>query len=90
MTCTTETKDTLSVAVETLDVRNPGTTLLSLLRDPKSEIKETELPVADEISLQNVSFGPEPNITVRSAPSRASPLKQPPSRPCWTPPKATI
>lgn len=36
MTCTTETKDTLSVAVETLDVRNPGTTLLSLLRDPKS------------------------------------------------------
>lgn len=65
MTCTTETKDTLSVAVETLDVRNPGTTLLSLLRAPKSEIKETELPVADEISLQNVSFGPEPNITVR-------------------------
>lgn len=31
------------------------------MRDPKSEIKETELPVADEIALHNLSFGPEPN-----------------------------
>jgi hypothetical protein len=35
------------------------------MRDPKSEIKEAELPVADEIALHNLSFGPEPNITVR-------------------------
>ena len=55
----------MAATVETLDIRNPGTTLLSLMRDPKSEIKETELPVADEIALHNLSFGPEPNITVR-------------------------
>ena len=55
----------MAATVETLDIRNPGTTLLSLMRDPKSEIKEAELPVADEIALHNLSFGPEPNITVR-------------------------
>lgn len=58
-------KQTITVSVETLDVQKPGTTLLSLLRDPKSEIKEAELPVADVIALHNLSFGPEPNVTVR-------------------------
>ena len=65
MTYVTPAKQTVAAIVETLDIRNPGTTLLSLMRDPKSEIKETELPVADEIALHNLSFGPEPNITVR-------------------------
>ena len=65
MTYVTPAKQTVAATVETLDIRNPGTTLLSLMRDPKSEIKETELPVADEIALHNLSFGPEPNITVR-------------------------
>lgn len=65
MTYVTPTKQTVAATVETLDIRNPGTTLLSLMRDPKSEIKEAELPVADEIALHNLSFGPEPNITVR-------------------------
>lgn len=65
MTYVTPAKQTVDATVETLDIRNPGTTLLSLMRDPKSEIKETELPVADEIALHNLSFGPEPNITVR-------------------------
>ncbi len=59
------TKQTMAVTVETLDIQNPGTTLLSLMRDPKSEIKEAELPVADTIALHNLSFGPEPNVTVR-------------------------
>ena len=81
MTYVTPTKQTVAATVETLDIRNPGTTLLSLMRDPKSEIKEAELPVADEIALHNLSFGPEPNITVRLRPSRASPLKPPPSKP---------
>lgn len=66
MTYVTPAKQTVAATVETLDIRNPGTTLLSLMRDPKSEIKETELPVADEIALHNLSFGPEPNITVRA------------------------
>ena len=65
MTYVTPAKQTVAATVETLDIRNPGTTLLSLMRDPKSEIKEAELPVADEIALHNLSFGPEPNITVR-------------------------
>ena len=65
MTYVTPTKQTVAATVETLDIRNPGTTLLSLMRDPKSEIKEAELPVADELALHNLSFGPEPNITVR-------------------------
>ena len=65
MTYVTPAKQTVAATVETLDIRNPGPTLLSLMRDPKSEIKETELPVADEIALHNLSFGPEPNITVR-------------------------
>ena len=65
MTYVTPTKQTVAATDETLDIRNPGTTLLSLMRDPKSEIKEAELPVADEIALHNLSFGPEPNITVR-------------------------
>ena len=65
MTYVTPAKQTVAATVETLDIRNPGTTLLSLMRDPKSEIKETELPVADESALHNLSFGPEPNITVR-------------------------
>ena len=65
MTYVTPTKQTVAATVETLDIRNPGTTLLSLMHDPKSEIKEAELPVADEIALHNLSFGPEPNITVR-------------------------
>ena len=65
MTYVTPAKQTVAATVETLDFRNPGTTLLSLMRDPKSEIKEAELPVADEIALHNLSFGPEPNITVR-------------------------
>lgn len=64
MTYVTPAKQTVAATVETLDIRNPGTTLLSLMRDPKSEIKEAELPVADEIALHNLSFGPEPNITV--------------------------
>ena len=64
-TYVTPAKQTVAATVETLDIRNPGTTLLSLMRDPKSEIKEAELPVADEIALHNLSFGPEPNITVR-------------------------
>ena len=65
MTYVTPAKQTVAATVETLDIRNPGTTLLSLMRDLKSEIKEAELPVADEIALHNLSFGPEPNITVR-------------------------
>ena len=65
MTYVTPAKQTVAATVETLDIRNPGTTLLSLMRDPKSEIKEAELPVADEIALHNLSSGPEPNITVR-------------------------
>ena len=65
MTYVTPAKQTVAATVETLDIRNPGTTLLSLMRDPKSELKEAELPVADEIALHNLSFGPEPNITVR-------------------------
>ena len=65
MTYVTPAKQTVAATVETLDIRNPETTLLSLMRDPKSEIKEAELPVADEIALHNLSFGPEPNITVR-------------------------
>ena len=48
MTYVTPAKQTVAATVETLDIRNPGTTLLSLMRDPKSEIKETELPVADD------------------------------------------
>ena len=65
MTYVTPAKQTVAATVETLDIRNPGTPQLSLMRDPKSEIKEAELPVADEIALHNLSFGPEPNITVR-------------------------
>lgn len=64
-TCVDPDKQTVTASVETLDIQKPGTTLLSLIRDPKGEIKEATLPVADVIALHNLSFGPEPNITVR-------------------------
>ena len=54
------------VSLETLDVQNPGTTFLSLMRDPNSEIKEAEIPVADAVTLTGVSAGPDPLTTVGS------------------------
>lgn len=65
VTCVDPAKQTIIVSAETLDIQKPGTTLLSLMRDPKSEIKEAELPIADVITLHNLSFGPEPNVTVQ-------------------------
>lgn len=50
-------------SVRTLTLENPGTTLLSLLGDPKTEIKEAELPVADAIVAEGIAIGPEPDIT---------------------------
>lgn len=70
-----------AISLETLDIRNPGTTLLSLMRDPGSEIKEAEIPVADAVTLTGISVGPDPlttvgtrsfkNISVEAAPVKA-------------------
>ncbi len=60
------TKQNMDITVESLDIQNPGTTLLSLMHDPKSEIKEAELPVADAVVLNGLSLGPEPRVAVRS------------------------
>ncbi len=55
-----------ALSLETLDVRNPGATLLSLMRDPNSEIKEAEIPVADAVTLTGLSLGPDPLTTIGS------------------------
>lgn len=58
-------RDQLSgvIGVEELEVLKPGASLLSLMRDPKAEIKEAQVDVADDIILRRLSVGPSPALT---------------------------
>lgn len=51
------------IGVEELEIRKPGSALLSLMRDPKAEIKETQVDVAENITLHRLSVGPDPALT---------------------------
>lgn len=56
----------VDATVETLDILHPGATLLALVADPKSEIKDPELPVADTVTMSGISIGPDPKIAIQS------------------------
>ncbi|HIW79087.1 MAG TPA: hypothetical protein H9874_08085 [Candidatus Bilophila faecipullorum] len=54
----------LTVAIEQIDVLQPGETFFSVLRDPQTEVKETRLKVAESVRLRGISMGPTPTVVM--------------------------